>query len=142
MTGSRASLVAQLVRNPPAMQETPVRFLSQEVPWRRGRLPTPVFLGFPGGSDSKEFACNVQDLSSIPELGKIPWRRAWQPTPVFLPGESPGQRSLVGYSPCGRQESDMTERLSTQQAPRSALDCGNSICQYSVPKEMLANRRD
>ena len=31
--------------------------------------------------------------------GKIPWRRAWQPTPVFLPGESHGQRSLVGYSP-------------------------------------------
>ena len=28
---------------------------------------------------------------------KIPWRRAWQPTPVFLPGESHGQRSLVGY---------------------------------------------
>ena len=30
---------------------------------------------------------------------KIPWRRAWQPTPVFLPGESHGQRRLVGYSP-------------------------------------------
>ena len=34
-----------------------------------------------------------------PWVGKIPWKRAWQPTPVFLPGESPGQRSLVGYSP-------------------------------------------
>ena len=34
-----------------------------------------------------------------PWVGKIPWRRAWQPTPVFLPGESHGQRSLVGYSP-------------------------------------------
>ena len=32
-------------------------------------------------------------------VGKIPWRRAWPPTPVFLPGESHGQRSLVGYSP-------------------------------------------
>ena len=32
-----------------------------------------------------------------PRAGKIPWRRAWQPTPVFLPGESRGQRSLVGY---------------------------------------------
>ena len=30
---------------------------------------------------------------------KDPWRRAWQPTPVFLPGESHGQRSLVGCSP-------------------------------------------
>ena len=40
---------------------------------------------------------------------KIPWRRAWQPTPVFLPGESHGQRSLVGYSPRGRKESGTTE---------------------------------
>ena len=40
-----------------------------------------------------------------------PWRRKWQPTPVFLPGESHGRRSLVGYSPQGRKESDMTERL-------------------------------
>ena len=40
---------------------------------------------------------------------KIPWRRAWQPTPVFLPGETHGQRSLVGYSPWGHKESDTTE---------------------------------
>ena len=39
------------------------------------------------------------------------WRRKWQSTPVFLPGESHGQRSLVGYSPWGHKESDMTERL-------------------------------
>ena len=39
-----------------------------------------------------------------------PWRRAWQLTPVFLPGESHGQRSLVGYSPWGRKESDTTEQ--------------------------------
>ena len=32
-----------------------------------------------------------------PWVGKITWRRAWQSTPVFLPGESHGQRSLVGY---------------------------------------------
>ena len=42
---------------------------------------------------------------------KVFWRRKWQPTPVFLPGESHGQRSLVGYSPWGRKELDMTERL-------------------------------
>ena len=39
----------------------------------------------------------------------LPWRRKQQPTPVFLPGESHGQRSLVGYSPWGRKESDTTE---------------------------------
>ena len=37
------------------------------------------------------------------------WRRKWQATPEFLPGESHGQRSLVGYSPWGCKESDMTE---------------------------------
>ena len=37
------------------------------------------------------------------------WRRKWQPTPVFLPGESQGRGSLVGCSPWGRTESDMTE---------------------------------
>ena len=44
-------------------------------------------------------------------VGKIPWRRAWQPTPVFLPGESHGQRNLVGYSLWGHKESGTIERL-------------------------------
>ena len=44
-------------------------------------------------------------------VGTIPWRREWQPTPVFLPGESMDKRSLAGYSPWGRKESDMTEQL-------------------------------
>ena len=39
------------------------------------------------------------------------FRFKWQPTPVLLPGESHGQRSLVGYSPWSRKESDTTERL-------------------------------
>ena len=43
-----------------------------------------------------------------PWVRKIPWRREWQPTAVFLPGESHGQRSLVGYSPWGHKESDIT----------------------------------
>ena len=42
-------------------------------------------------------------------VGKISWRRARDPTPVFLLGESHGQRSLVGYSPWGRKESDTIE---------------------------------
>ena len=42
-------------------------------------------------------------------VGKIPWRRGWQPSPIFLPGESHGQRSLVGYRPWGCRESEMTE---------------------------------
>ena len=46
-------------------------------------------------------------------VGKIPWRRKWQPTPVFLPGESHGQRSLVGYSPWGCKRAG--HDLATQQ---------------------------
>ena len=44
-----------------------------------------------------------------PRVGNIHWRRAWQPAPVFLSGEIYGQRSLVGYSPWGRRESDQAE---------------------------------
>ena len=46
-----------------------------------------------------------------PWVRKIRWRRKWQPTPVSLPGEFHGQRSLVGYSPWDRKESDSTEQL-------------------------------
>ena len=42
---------------------------------------------------------------------KVKWRRQWQPTPVLLPGKSHGWRSLVGCSPWGQEEVDMTERL-------------------------------
>ena len=44
-----------------------------------------------------------------PWVGKIPWRKKWQLSPVFLSGESGEQRNLVGYSPRGLQDSDMTE---------------------------------
>ena len=56
------------------------------------------------GYCGKEFACQCRRHKRFgfnPWFGKIPWRRQWQPTPVFLPGESHGQRSLVGYSPYG-----------------------------------------
>ena len=56
-------------------------------------------IGVPNlGLNSKESACNAGDPRFNPWVGKIPWRRQWQPTPVLLPGESHGQRSLVGYS--------------------------------------------
>ena len=45
------------------------------------------------------------------ETSAFKQRRQWQPIPVLLPGKSHGWRSLVGYSPWGRKESDMTERL-------------------------------
>ena len=45
-------------------------------------------------------------LSFNPWVGKVPWRKKWQPTPGFLPGKPPRQRSLAGYSPWGRKQSD------------------------------------
>ena len=72
-----------------------------------GRLPTPVFLGFPCGSAGKESACNVGDLDSIPGLGRSP-------------GEGKGYLLLlsdlensVDYTVHGvTKELDMTEQLS------------------------------
>ena len=64
---------------------------------------------FPGGSDDKSSYYNVGDLGSIPGSGRSPGKGSGQPTPAFLPGKSHGQRSLVGYSPWGRQELDMIE---------------------------------
>ena len=52
-------------------------------------------------------AGDTRDVGSDFWVGKIPWRR--QPTPVFLPGESHGQKSLVGYSPWSHKEADTTE---------------------------------
>ena len=66
-------------------------------------------LGLPWWLSGKESACDAGNLGSIPGLGRFPWREKWQPTPVFLPGEFHGQRSLVGYSPWGYKQSDMTE---------------------------------
>ena len=57
-------------------------------------------------------AGNVRDMGLIPRLGRSPGGRLSKPTPVFFPRESHGQRSLSGYSPQGRKESDTTERLS------------------------------
>ena len=58
--------------------------------------------GFQGGASGKEPACQCKRLKRCgfdPWFRKIPWRWAWQPTIVFLPGESHGDRHLVGYSP-------------------------------------------
>ena len=71
----------------------------------------PFTMEFPGGSDSKSVCLQCGRPGFDPWVGKICWRRKWQSTPVLLPGKSHGQRSLVGYSPWSRKESDTTERL-------------------------------
>ena len=72
-------------------------------------------LGFPGGTSGKEptYQCRRYKRHGFdPWVRKVPWRREWLPTPILLPGESHGQKSLVGYSPRGHKESDTTEPLS------------------------------
>ena len=57
----------------------------------------------------------IKRLSLDPWVGKIPWNRKWQPTPGFLPGESHGQRSLVGYSPQGCRELNTTDLVAQSE---------------------------
>ena len=67
-------------------------------------------LSLPGDIRCKESAYNAGDPDSIAGSGRFPGKGNL-PTSVFLPGDSHGQRSLVGYSPWGHKESDMTEQL-------------------------------
>ena len=77
------------------------------IPWRRDRLPTPLFLSFPCGSAGKESTCNEGDLGLIPGLGRFPCRKERLFISVFWPTEFHGL-----YSPWGRKEMDTTEQLS------------------------------
>ena len=86
------------------MQETPIQFLG--IPCRRDRLPTPVFMGFPGSSEGKESTCNAGDLSSIPGLRRSPGGGHSNPLQYTCLGNPHGQWSL------GSQK-DTTEGLST-----------------------------
>ena len=80
-----ASLIAQLVKNPPAMQETQFDSWVRMIRRRRDGLPTPVFLGFPYGSAGKESACSAGDLGWEDHLEKgiathssiLAWRIPW-----------------------------------------------------------------
>ena len=70
-------------------------------PWR---TPFPIW-------NQPVVPCPVLTVASWPAYRFLKRRRKWQPTPVILPGKFHGLRSLVGYSPWGRKESDTTERL-------------------------------
>ena len=112
-----SSLIAPLVKNSPAMQEILVRFLGQEDHWRGDRLPTPVFLGFPGGSAGKELACNAGDLGSVPGLGRSPGEGKGYPLQYsglenYIRTIQSNTELLELSSPWGHKELDTTEQLS------------------------------
>ena len=69
------------------------------------------FYNFPGGSDSKASTYNPGDPGSIPGLGRSSGEGNGSPLQYSWPGKFHGLRSLVGYSPWGRKESDTTEQL-------------------------------
>ena len=66
-------------------------------------------MGFPGGSDGKESAYNAGDLGSIPGFGRSPGGGHGNPLQYSCPENPHAQRSLAGYSPWGRKESDMAK---------------------------------
>ena len=91
-----------------------VNFMACELNLNKAVIKIPLISprGFPCGASGKEPACQCRRHRRCGFhrwVRKIPWRRAWQPTAVFLPGESHGQRSLVGYGPLGYKESDTIE---------------------------------
>ena len=67
------------------------------MPWRRERLPTPVFLGFPGGSAGRESTCNVGDLGSIPGWGRSPGEGKGYPR-QYSDLENPKGLARVGHN--------------------------------------------
>ena len=115
-TKTRVSLVAQLVKNICLQCRRPqFNCWVGKIPWRMDRLPTLVFLGFPGASDSKESTCNARDLCQILGLRRSPGGGHGNPLQYSSLQKSHGQRSLAGYSPQGRKVSDTTEQLNTAQ---------------------------
>ena len=78
-----------------------------KIPWRRDRLPTPAFLGFPGGSAGKESAHSVGDLGSTLGLGRSPGEGN-----CYTLQYSAVENSMDVYSLWCHKELDMTERLS------------------------------
>ena len=79
--------------------------------WWFRSLNIPGSTSFPDSSVGKKICLQCGRSGFDPWVGKILWRRQWHPTPVLLPGKSHGRRSLVGYSPWGPKESNMTEQL-------------------------------
>ena len=114
------TLIAQLVKNPPAMQETPVRFLGREDPLEKGYSTHSSILGLPCGSAGKESAGNAGHLGSNSWLGKIPWRRERLPTPVSGPGEFHGL-----YSPWAPHSSTLAWKIPRTEEPGRLQSMGS-----------------
>ena len=101
-----------LLNQPEIWKNFPFSIFYQSISLSALGRPTD-FSGFPGGSVSKEFACNDGDLGLIPGLKRSPGGGHGNPLQYSGLENPHGQKSLVGCNPWGHKESDMTERLST-----------------------------
>jgi len=91
------------------MQKALIQFLGQDDPLEKGWIPTPVFMGFSGGSEGTESTFNVGNLGLIPGLGRSPGGGHDNPLQYSYLENPYGQRSLADCSPRGRKEPDKTE---------------------------------
>ena len=115
--GSNSGSGVSMAIDFPAHFQTKVFYIRLVLPWEKAMAPhssTPAWkipwTEEPGRLQSMGSLRVRHDwVTSLSLSTFMHWRRKWQPTPVFLPGESHGQRSLVGCSPWGRTESDTTE---------------------------------
>ena len=92
-----------------------------------------INMGFPGDSDSKESACNAGDLGSIPGPGRSPGGGHGHRFQYSCLENPHGQKRLVGYSPWGHKDSEVTERLHTAQ--HNACFCLYSSTDIEFPED-------
>ena len=106
-----------------------------KIPYRQDRLLTPVYLGFPGGSDGKESTCNLGDLGSIPGLGRSPGGRACNPLQYSClenPMDRGAWRAIV--QPMGSQRVRHDLVTKAQQVSMCIISNISTLCLHSWHK--------
>ena len=129
----------QLVKNLPAVRETWVQSWVEKIPWRRERLPTPVF---PDNSVGKESACNVGDSGLIPGLGRsnrngkaihssiLAWRFPWT---CILHGVAKSQTRLSDFQLHFQEETEESSSLPPSPPPKvQSVELSRSVVSNSA----------
>ena len=124
---ARYSFGGSMVKFSPVTQEAWVQFLANTVSYFWASQVALVVKNTPAGGRER---CR---FDSWPR--KIPWRRKWLPTPVFWPGGFHGKRSLEGYSPRGRKESDTTEHTHKDKTEIEKIN--NRIINGDLSEEVI-----
>ena len=112
ITDDWASRIGQLVKSHLQCSRLQFNSWAGKISWRRDQLPIPVFMGFPGISDSKESVCNVGDLGLVPGLGGSPEEGYSNPLQFSCLKNQWTEYILVSYSPWSHKDVDMMAWLS------------------------------